>query len=79
MDYQITTQELHHLPAQGQAILADVDAFIDQVAAHGKQLNHFILKDAEYLYLENNLQRLRRRFKPGGEIHYNGVKLIRRV
>ena len=79
MNYQITMQEIQRLPPQGQAILANVDAFNSQVAARGKQLSQFVLKDAEYLYLENNLQHLNRRFEPVGQIHYNGVKLVRRL
>lgn len=79
MNHQITTQEVRLLPAQGQAILANIDTFLDQVADYGKQLNQYVLKDAEYLYLENNLQRLKRQFVPGGQIDYNGVKLVRKL
>lgn len=79
MNYYITMQEAQQLPAQGQAILANVDAFLDQVAAQGKRLRQFVLKDADYIYLENSLQQLRQRFVAGGQIDYNGVKLIRRV
>lgn len=79
MNYQITMQEIQRLPAHGQAILASVDAFISQVAARGKQLSQFVLKDTEYLYLENSLQQLYRRFEPVGQIDYNGVKLVRRI
>ena len=79
MNYQITMQEIPRLPPQVQTILANVDAFLTQVAACGKQLSQFVLKDAEYLYLENSLQQLHRRFVPGGQIAYNGVKLVRRI
>ena len=79
MNYQITMQEIPRLPAQVQIILANVDAFLAQVATRGKQLSQFVLKDAEYLYLENSLQQLHRRFVPGGQIDYNGVKLVRRI
>ncbi|MCB1717062.1 MAG: hypothetical protein KDK04_29470 [Candidatus Competibacteraceae bacterium] len=79
MNYQISMQEIQRLPPQVQAMLASVDTFINQVAAHGKQLTRFVLKDAEYLYLENSLQQLYRRFEPVGQIDYNGVKLVRRL
>ena len=79
MNYQISMQEIQRLPPQVQAMLASVDTFINQVAAHGKQLTRFVLKDAEYLYLENSLQQLYHRFEPVGQIDYNGVRLVRRL
>ena len=79
MQYEITVHDKQRISTYGQEILAGIDAFLNQVAERGKQLSQLVLKDTDFIYLANSLQSLHKRLEPCGQIHYNGVKLVRKV
>lgn len=77
MQFEITPDQKKLMPPVAQAILTDIDDYLNRLAAIGKRVTEIALKDADFIYLQNRLQTLAKSNDPFQIIGYQGIHLVR--